>query len=199
MKQKEKTNIKKSTVNFVGSIGYLFCFLQLFWVVMLYFSVIQSIPLAPPETDKQIEQFPGFTLTLPDPIEATIVGIVVVVMIVLTLYILVKIPMSIAKTSNAVVHSAAEAMTPVVIKAQHKKDIKKFRVKITTRLILAIKVLLVIVPIVLTAASGLLEQQSIDYSIAMIIGGGLACLSAAIFIVQYMMASILRVKPLDLW
>lgn len=199
MKQKEKTDIKKNTVNLVGSVGYLFCFLQWFWVVMLYFSVIQSIPLAPPETDKQAEQLPSFTLTLPDPVEATIVGIVVVVMIVLTLYILVKIPMSIAKTSNAVVHSAAKAMTPVVIKAQHKKDTKKFRVKITTRLILVIKSLLVIIPMALTAVSGLLERQSIDYSIAIIIGGGLACLSLGGFIIQYTLARLLRVKSSVLW
>ena len=51
MKRKEKGNIKINSVNVLGTIGYLFCFLQWFWAIMLYFGVIQSIPLIPTESD----------------------------------------------------------------------------------------------------------------------------------------------------
>lgn len=198
MKQAEQSNIKRSIVNSIGSIGYIFCSLQWFWAVMLYFSLIQSIPLTPTGTER-VEPFHGPTVTLPGSIETIVIAIVVSVMIIVTIYILIKIPVSIAKTGNAIVHKAAETMVPVVARAQHKKPTKKFRIRMTPKLILVIKALLVTIPMILAVVSGLLEKQSIDYSIAIIIGGGLACLSVVGFLLQYSLAYVLRIKPLDLW
>jgi hypothetical protein len=200
MEQKTEHIIRKNFSNFFGSFGYLFCFLQWLWVVMLYFSVVQSATLLiSPNADKQVEQSPSFTFALPDSSEIIILVIVMTVMIAVTIYVLIKIPMSIVKTSNKIVHKTAETMTPIVIKAQHKKDTKRFHAKITSTLMLAIKLLLVVAPVMLTVASGLLEKQSIDYSIAMLIGGGLACFSAVFFAIQYSLANLLHVKASDLW
>ena len=200
MKQRTERNAKKNTANFFGSFGYLLCSLQWFWVVMLYFSVIQSMALlVSPHAGKQVEQPPGFTFALPGPLEAIILTIVAATMVGVTLYALIKIPMSIVKTGNKVVRTTAETVAPMVINVQHKKDTKKFHAKITSRLILAIKLLLIIIPLAFTMASGLLEKQSIDYSIAMIIGCGLACFSTVFFAVQYASARLLHVKISDLW
>lgn len=200
MKQRAGFSIKKNIANFFGSFGYLFCFLQWFWAVILYFSVIQSVILfVSPKANEQIEQPHNLTFALPDSTAMIITAIVVVVMVAITIYIFAKIPVSIVKTSNKIVHKTAETMTPVVIKAQHKKDTKKFHAKITAKLILMIKLLLIIIPIALTAASGLLEKQSMDYSIVMIIGGTLACLSAVFFALQYALAGLFHIKMSDLW
>lgn len=166
---------------------------------MLYFTVIQSIPLVPVTTNRQDDAFQGFTLSLPGPVESAILMFVVFSMIALTIYILVKIPISIAKTGNVITHKAAETITPVVARAQHKKDTKSFRAKLTPRLVTAAKLLLVIVPLVVTVASGLLEKQSIDYTIAIVIGGGLASFSVIFFVIQYVLAGLLRIKSSELW
>ena len=108
-------------------------------------------------------------------------------------------PASIAKTGNVIVYKAVETVTPAVARVQHKKDTKTFRAKITPRLVLTMKGVLVITPLGLTVTSGLLEVQSIDYYVAVVIGGGLACCGAIFFAAQYGAAGILRVKPADLW
>lgn len=128
-----------------------------------------------------------------------IAAIVVAIMVAITIYAFVKIPIGIVKTGNKIVHRTAETMTPVVIKAQHKKDTKKFHARITTKLTLAIKSLLIVIPVALTAASGLLEKQSMDYSIVMTVGWVLACLGVAFFVIQYALADLFRVKTSDLW
>lgn len=200
MEQKTKRNPKRGVANFFGALGYFFGFLQWFWVVLLYFSVIQSVTLfVSPSADKPVTPPPIPAFTLPNSVEMIIVGITVVVMVAVTIYALIKIPMSIVKTSNKVVHKTAQTMTPIVIKAQHKKDTKKLRIKLTVRLILMLKLLLVIVPIGLTAASIWLDKQSVDYSIALVIGCGLACVSAIFFVLQYTVAGTLRVKLRELW
>lgn len=167
---------------------------------MLYFSVIQSIPLlVPPSTNQQVEQFPIFTFTLPSQLEVIILAVVVITMTAVTIYILIKIPTTIIKTSNKAVRSTAKTMAPTIIKAQHKKDTNKLRIKITARLVFAIKISLILIPVILTAASGLLENLSIDYPIATIIGYGLAGFSAVFFALQYGLARLLDVKISDLW
>jgi hypothetical protein len=200
MKQKAELNIKRNVTHFFGSFGYLFCFLQWFWAIILYFSVIQSAALlVAPKVSEQTEQPQNLTFAPPSSVEIIITAVVVAVMIVVTIYALMRIPVSIVKTGNKIVHRTAETMTPVVMKAQHKKDTKKNHTKLTFKLVLIIKLLLVATPVALTACSKLLEKQAIDYSLAMIIGLALACLAIVLFAIQYAFAGILRVKTSDLW
>jgi hypothetical protein len=199
---KQKTgNFKKNFTNFFGVSGYLFCLLQWFWAVMLYFSVIQSTTLfiSPDAGNRQIEQTSDFTLTLPDPLKWIVFVVVTIAMVALTVYVLIKMPMNIIKNSNKAVHKAAETVAPMVMKVQHKKDTKKSRIKLTARLILGIKVLLVVLPLAFTLASGLLEKQYVDYSVASIIGYGLAFLSVGGFALQYLLSRLFRVKMQELW
>lgn len=201
MDQRTEPRSKRRTVaNFFGGLGYLFCFLQWFWVVALYFSVVQSVILfVAPSADTPVERSPTLTLEIPSTVSMVIAAITVVVMVIVTVYVLAKMPIGIAKSSNKAVHRAAKTVAPVIIKAQHKKDTKKIRIKIEAEVMLLIKLLLVVIPIALTVGSGLLEQQSVSYSIALIIGGGLACLSVIQFAIQYGLAGALHVKLKDLW
>ena len=200
MKQKTQHNVKKGIANFFGSFGYLLCSLQWLWVVMLYFSVVKSmVLLISSNADKQVGHPTNITFAPPGSSKMIILGVVVAIMVAITIYALVKIPMTIVKSGNKIVHKSAETMAPIVIKTQHKKDTKKNHSKVTAKLILGIKLLLVVIPVVLTAASGLLEKQPLDYSIAMVVGVGLACFSVAFFGVQYALAALFRVKLSDLW
>jgi hypothetical protein len=200
VKQKTGRTAANKIANFFGSFGYLFCFFQWFWAVMLYFSIIKSVTtFLAPDASNHVQKFTAAPApTPPNSLELVVLAIIVVIMIAVTIYALIKIPMGIVKTGNKVAYKTAVTMTPIVIKAQHKKDTKKARIKITPKLLLIAKLLLIVIPVVLTAASGLLDKQAVDYRIAMAVGYGLACLSSIFFAVQYSLAGLLRVKMPDL-
>ena len=201
MKQKTKNTLKKNVSNFFGSVGYLACLLQWFWAVMLYFSVVQSTTsfVAPSTKGEQFGQGADMTIALPDPLKWGILVVVTSVMIAVTVYALIKMPMSLVKNSNKAVRKTAESVAPVVIRAQHKKVTEKSRKKMTALLIAIVKLFLVGVPVVLAAASGLLHTQYVDYSIATTVAYGLAALSIGAFVLQYGLARMLRVAVKELW
>ena len=136
---------------------------------------------------------------LPGPIEAVVLGIVTVLMILITIYVLVKLPVTIAKTSKKIIHKTSESVTPILISSQHIKDTKSNRTFITAKVILVFKVLFILTPVLLTTISRSVEKLPIDYSIAAVIGFGLACFSVAFFIIQYSLARLLRVKLSNIW
>lgn len=192
--------LKKNIANTFGSFGYLSGFLQWLWAVTLYLSVIQSTTsFIFPKSGEQAEHAPGPIFTLPDPVGVIIVVMMVIIMVGITIYALISVPRNIVKTSNQIVHKTAETMTPLVIRAQHKHDTKHTRIKITSGLMLVIKLLSILMPLILTAGSKFLDEQSIDYSIALIVGCGLASISVMLFVFQYLLAKLLRVKISDLW
>lgn len=200
MQQKPKRNFKKSLVNAFGSFGYFFGLLEWFWVVMLYFSVLKAFTLlVSPNTSQPVEQHASFTFTPPSPIESIIIAVITVVMVLVSVYVLIKMPSNMVKAGSKAVHRTTDAMVPLVVKARHVPDTKKSRAKITAKLIVGVKLLLVIIPVGLTAGSGLLEKQSVDYSIAMVVGCALAAMSLFFFAVQYLLAVLLRVKTSQIW
>lgn len=199
--QQRPRQVKRNITNLFGSFGYIFCFFQWLWAAMLYFAVIQSVALfTSSPTDRQVEQSSSsFTFVLPNPLEMIIIITVTIAMAVLTVYVLVRIPADVAKTSHKMVDKTTKTIVPIIIKSRHKKDTKKARARITSKLVLVIKLLLITLPIVLTALSGLLENPAIDYTIAMIVGGGLAGFGMASFVAQYLLANLFHVKTFDLW
>lgn len=195
-----KSRFKRTIANTFGAFGYLFCSLQWFWAAMLYLTVIQSaiLWLSPP-ANEQAPQLPRLAFAIPNQVELVIMAIVVVVMVALTIYGLARLPFSLAKAGRKTVHKTTEKVVPIVIRAQHKKDTKKQRKLLTVRIRLIMKLVLILVPIVLTASSGLLHELPIDYLIAVTIGGGIAVMSVLFFVIQYLLAIWLRVTMSDLW
>jgi hypothetical protein len=199
MKPSANRNLKRSTANFFGAFGYLFCCLQWFWAIMLYFSIFKSVSIfLGADTTQHAQQAAVPASSPPSTLQLVILAVIVAIMAVITIYALVKIPMGIVKTGNKVAHQTAKTMAPVVMKAQHKPATKKARRRITTRLILVVKLLLVIIPLAATAFSGLLDRQSIDFTIALFLGGFLAGFAAVSFGLQYALAGLFRVKLSEL-
>lgn len=186
------SKIKRVTANTFGALGYLFSTLQWFWVVMLYFSVLQAAVLFVSPSATPTPQPQHATITLPGPVTTIILVVITLIMTALTLYALVKLPMNIVKTSSKAVHQASHAVTPVVLQMQHKKDTKKARKKLSTRVIVWLKLSLVALPILLAFGSSLLSRQFINHSVAMIISYGLACCSILFFVLQYTFAKLFR-------
>lgn len=201
MNIKAKTNLKKNIVNFFGAFGYLSCAMQWLWAIALNFILIKALAslISPTPNRPIINKAPVVANSSPD-IFVIVFGIIITVTIVLlTIYILIKIPSTIVKTSKNVVHKTAENITPIVLQVQHKKDSKRNRIKLSFRIILFIKAMLVVIPLIFSFTSQFTEKQMIDFHISIQLGLWLAGFSVIFFAFQYILANLLLVKKQDLW
>lgn len=191
-----------------GSIGYFFCSMQWVWAFLLYFSLIklfalsmvpenksESLPIQPaiPRPDVMVAGNAG-----PDIFFIIFAGLITVVVISITIYVIIKMPSTIAKASNNIVSSAAENVTPIILQIQHKKDTKKNHLKLTPLLILMMKIILIIAPIGLIIASQLVPDKFISFDIAMCVGLWLFCVSFIAFLIQYSLAKLFLLKLCDI-
>lgn len=199
MKAEARHRIKKTVVNTFGSFGYLSGCMLWLWAVILYLSVIQSTSSFITEhSNSQTMEPTNLSISMPGPLGIIILAVTVVLMLGITIYAIIAVPRGIVKASNKIVHKTAESVAPAVIRAQHKKDTKRTRLRLTARLILVVKLLLIILPLLITFASKLLEIQFIDYGIAVIVGCGLAALSLLFFAFQYALSALFRIKLSDI-
>jgi hypothetical protein len=194
-----KTNFKKNFVNIFGAFGYFFSSMQWIWAVMLNFSLIKLLVLfISPNIDNTVTK-PSSVVDLgSSPLFMIIAGTITIAMIVLTVYVLVKMPSIVVKTSKKVVRETADNVAPIVLRAQHKKDTKKNLIKLTPRIILLLKILLIIIPFLLTFTVQSMENQMIDYLTAAYVSLWLACISGAFFAFQYTLAKLFVINRQDI-
>jgi hypothetical protein len=199
MKQKVKDTIKLKVANAFGALGYFLCLLQWFWATILYLSIIQTAAtITAPGADHQTTQYPTPEITLSEPVLWAIVGIITILMIAVTIYAFIKVPSGAVKVSSKAVHWTAETVAPAAIKAQHKKDTKTHRMKITPQIVLIFKTILIAVPVGLTFASLFLKEQQVSYAVAISIGIGLAILTTFSFSIQYALLRLFRLRANEL-
>jgi hypothetical protein len=197
---KTKLKFKKKLANFFGGVGYFFCLLQWFWVVILYFSIIEKVALFFSTNNEKTVTKTIPAVEIGPNLSFTIIAVTITVfMILLTLYVIYKIPSTIVKTGKKIVHGTAETVTPMVLRYQHKKDSKRNHIKLSVRMIIAIKIFLIIAPLILSMMSKYIEKQSFSFAISMYISFWLAVFCALAFIIQYILSSLLAVKRQDLW
>lgn len=197
MSDKTKNSIKRIFSNFFGSLGYLSCTLQWLWILVLYLSPIQGFveSVAPNIKDKPIVK--NINLDI-DPVILMIIGtIITFFIIVLTLYIIFKMPSSIVKTEKKIVHQTAATVAPIVIQIQKKEPTKRRQTIVKSKLIMWVKFIIVIIPTIFTTFSYLISKQSMNYPVAVFIGLGLTVISLFCFLLQYFLARILKVKSKD--
>lgn len=194
MKLTTKKRIRKNVTNLFGAFGYFFVALQWLMLVVVYFGFIKSLPM--PSTDNQIEPqtvifIPEASVNVPGMMFA---GIVTIAAMALSIYVFIKMPLSMIKTGKKAVHVVAEETTPVVLRVQHKKDTKKNRKLLTLRVVLIMKIILILIPVGLSYASKYLKEPSLDFLSTMHVGLYLAGLSVLAFGLQYLFAKLLSVK-----
>lgn len=195
-----KYNIKRKFANFFGASGYFLNSIQWLWALLLYSSLITGLAQTMVNEPSTQPTNPSGVIDINSSIPLMIIAtIVTIVMSVLTIYIMIKIPSTLIKSSKKVAQRAAEEATPIVLKLQNKKNTKKNQIKINPIVIVVIKILIVVAPIVLVFTSQFIEKQIFDFYISIYIGGLLACFSLLLFVFQYLVASILSVRTKDLW
>lgn len=204
MRQKVQKDYKRGFVNIFGGLGYFFVTFEWVWAIMLYSSVIESlVKIVSPSSieDNSTQTIPVVinSSSGPDNFLLVIGAIIAVIMLVLTVYVLVKAPSAVVRTSRKVVHETAEYTTPLVLHMKHRKDTKKNHGQLKPALILIMKIVVVIVPIILTLSSVFLEKQMIDYGIAVYAIIWLAGIATVSYMAQYFLARFLDVKRHELW
>lgn len=198
MKTKTRYNIKRIVSNSFGVLGYLSCCLQWVWILVLYFDKYKETLMSFSKTENTEGYLPNFTIQLPEVVTLVVGSIIVVLVLCLTVYVIIKIPSTIVNTSKKAIRDTAEKAAPLAIKAMHKKQTKKLRLKITYELIIVIKTVLIIIPIALTYAHQFSGNQQIDYEIVKIVGCFLSAFSAVTFGIQYILSLMLSVKRDDI-
>jgi hypothetical protein len=199
MNIKTKNILKRKFVNFFGAGGYFLNSLQWLWVVLLYSGLITEIAktMGNKQSDQVVQSTQVIDVSQNIPMLIITAGITIA-MILLSIYIILKIPSSLVKTSKKVVRSSADNATNLILQAQ-KKDTKKNHMILTPLVIIVMKILLIIIPVILVFTSQFIEKQIFDFYISIYIGGLLACFSLLFFVFQYLIAGILSVKNRDLW
>ncbi len=201
---KAKTNsIRPKVANFIGAFGYLFCFLQWLWVVILYsgyFESFSNLLLNQIDTESISKPITPTVTSSISGMPLTVMAIIIIsVMIIFTIYVIFKMPSIILNSSKNIVHETAETAAPIVAKIAHKKETKKVHIKLTTRLVIAVKAGLIVLAILAMALSKFVEKPVFNYEIVIIIGLWLAGCSIILFAIQYLIARILRVDVSKLW
>jgi len=193
----KKIDFKHKLTNFFGGLGYFSCAAQWFWVILLYFSYFRAImtlmaPIADTDTTKIIETLPTVTQSI-NPLAFVVGSIIVITVIAVTIFVIIKMPSTIAKTGQKLVHKSSESILPIALRIQKKKETKKNKIKLNFSLILIIKILIIIIPIILTFTSQFIKDQTFDFDIAMYVSVFLLCLSSIFFCIQYVFARLFAI------
>lgn len=191
---------KINFVNFFGALGYIFCALLWLLAVVAYSQVLMSalrsvtpqsqpLPLPPVQPDDP---------TI-NPFAFIIMSAVTVAVIALSIYILIRTPIVIARGGKKVVASTAQASAPIAMKVAHVKDTPPARQKFVFRISAVIKIVLVIMPLLGVFGSWFLLEHVIEYSVAIYAGVALAVVSIVWFTIQYALARAFGLTNKQLW
>lgn len=181
--------------NIFGTLGYLSCLLQWLVVALLYLPALLDN-----ETIKHFLQ-PEATQPMtpivadgpPSPILIGFALIFTVFMLIVTIIILVRSPLSLARTGRIITARTAETIVPVI--THHRPIPASKKRHLTTQLIKVIKFSLVMMPFLLCYLS-IFVQSALAFDIVLFSSAILAIGSLVWFMAQYLSARLLRV-PLD--
>ena len=189
--------LKPLLLNTLGALAYLFCLLQWLWTVALFLPLILKSDFMKQFTHPPVAPTPVVSQPADmSPIGLVFVAAVAVVMILLTIYIVVKIPAVVGKTGSKLTHKATAMALPVVM--NHKKLPQKKRLQLTARLLFITKITLCVIPF------GILlfidnKDIGITRDIVIIISAVTALCSITLFCLQAASAKLLRVDYKQVW
>lgn len=162
---------------FLGLVGYLSLTLQWLWAISLYLPMLMSSDFA-----RQLDNTPRYTaptISLPSSVEIIFAGIITVVFICLSIYVLIKVPAQAIRRLNAGVTHSAERLSPIIVRHMPAAS-RRTRRQISQRIIFAIKLVLGIAPLGIAwfAPS---PDPSINHDLIVAIGSFLALITLASF------------------
>lgn len=184
-------------VNTFGTLGYLFSLVLWVWVGAIYLPVIlanESIgKLIIPVQPEQVA--PHAPTVGASPITVFLALAVTAVIMVITIIMLLRVPITIAKTGRKVTTKAASSVVPIVTRGKPIKQAEKWR--LTVRLIKLSKLLLALLPVVI-GFFGFAVELSILTELVVFLSCVLAGIAIICFGAQYLLAELLKVDQKQL-
>lgn len=205
MPSKSKYGVKKNIANLFGGFGYLSLSLQWVWVIILQISFIKGlvvlvapgIDTTPPPPSPAVE--PSVSTSGGSPEALVVLGVIVTIaIIILSVYILTKIPSTVVKTSHKVVQETAEHVAPAILRVQHVESTPVKVKGLTFKLVIIIKSLLIVVGAALPLTSQFAAEPVVEFSAAVYVGLALASATIFFFGMQYILVRVLSVKRQDI-
>ena len=193
----EKPRRLVSLANAFGAFGYISVFFQWTWSLLLaaYPTLMKNPDFFLPQPDKgtiikPMEINPSFTPAL------TIIAIVVSVLILAAAAVAIaRMPRAIGKKANALTQSTIKKVLPVL--THHKKVSKKMRQKLSRRVVITIKLLIVTLPLLVLVFVAPTSQLSV--SVMWAVGLFAAMCSVFYFGIQALLAWLGKITYKDLW
>ncbi len=178
--------------NTLGTFGYISCLLQWLFVALLYLPLLANTDWFKDFiTPKKVEQTAPVATATSSPLLIGLAIVFTVLMIGLSIYVVLRAPISIARTGKKATTKTATALVPLIV--HHPLPAAKKR-RLTTRLIRITKFTMVLLPYLLTLLCVFITL-SLPTGVIVFIGGILAIGSLVWFTVQYIVARWLGVKP----
>ena len=192
----ERTQKRLVIANTFGSFGYISVLFQWLWTfLILAYPLLSSRPdflFFPPSE-------PTFTHNMtPAPASPFLVVIAIAATIAIlgiTIVAVVRLPKNVGKKGATLTRNATAAVLPAI--THHKKLTKKKRVRLSYRIMLTIKLLLVTLPLVALLFGQSLEKIAPEVVWAMAFF--CAACSISYFLVQQLLARFMRINSEKLW
>lgn len=199
MRNSIKTNRRNKFVNLFGAFGYIFTAILWLSSLIIYSEFIKSLLKVEQPVQKPITQ-PTVVIDIASNQPLMIAGVIfTIAVVVLSIYVFIKIPSTTVKTTKQAVHKTAEAITPVVLQVQHIKSTPAKRKKVMFNTTIALKVLIIIIPLILAVCSSYIPDRLFDVSTALTISLWPASFALLFFLLQYITGRLLSVKSQDIW
>lgn len=184
-------------VNFFGTLFYLSCLLQWMWATLPYMPGIVRLaemfrgPMGASEPAQEVAASGPPSLLL-----LAIALAVTAIIIGLTLYALIKFPVTVAKSAQKITQNTSARIVPIV--TRHVKLPEKKRRRLTARIIVYLKLIICVLPVILCACTYFFETE-LEYGITMIIAAVLGLGSLLLLSAQLLIARWLKVKSNAIW
>lgn len=189
--------LKSALLNTFGALAYLFCLLQWVWATVLFLPGIMNSDFIKQFIHTPVTPTPVTSQAVSVPIAGIVfIAIFASLMIIVTIYIIIKIPSVVGKTGSKITHKVTEFTMPLV--TNHKKIPTKKRLQLTARLLFIIKVLLCVIPFGMLYIA---DTKSIDIpgDVVVIVGAVTALCSIVLFCLQAASAKLLHVDYKQVW
>ncbi len=192
-----KQSSKALLANIFGTFGYLACLMLWGWTGIVYAPIVLEndhvVRILLPPPSEEVVAPPVQTES--SPVVAFIALGVTIAVIILTIIVLLRAPVTIAKTGRTITTKAADSALPLITHGKPLPLAKKKR--LTVQLVKLMKLFIILLPI-LGLVPGMFIELSLPFEIVTLVSSLLALLAVFWFSLQYTAAKLLRVEPSQL-
>lgn len=179
------STVRRHIGRFLLGLFYLIVTLQWLWVAAVGLPAVVSgdtfdslLTFQQPTEPQQTSASARFS-----PILAIVAGIISLIFLVITVYILIRLPKTIARTGDAIVHRTTDVLIPVI--THHKPLATKKRRSISAKLTISIQLLLVLLPLLVSLFIPSIE--TVTSQIIITLSAWLAAASGSILLLHWLL------------